>query len=670
MKRNVYLVDLGTGSNRNLLPLGVGLISAYSASLPALNEAYDIHIHFLRGSSVEIADGFDTPFIVGFACYVWNFKASLRLAAAVKQRHPHARIVLGGYSVPKEVGRIAELFAKNPYVDVLIHGEGEFTFADMLAALLHGNDLSEVQGLTFRTPDVAAGFATTARRDRIGNLNDIPSPFLNGTFDRLMQRYGQHVTGAVWETNRGCPFACTFCDWGNADVNKVKQFDMARLEAEIDWLSRNKIFYIYLADANFGIFYDRDLTLASKIADHCARTGYPKFMAINWTKNSHERIVAIADRFAAGGVVTSVTLAMQSFNTQTLTAIKRRNIKHDSLLKLKKAFHDRDLPTYTELILGLPQEDYTTFVHGLNQAMTSRLADHWVFHLCTLLENTEMWSSAHRERYGIESRICAAGISRRAFDQSEEGEVEELVVGTRTMPTPDWQRAYTVGYMSAALYNFRVAFFPMNHIQQELGTDHTTFVEHVIEEVSRAPDDYPRIVRALTHVRMQNRKILDGVACLSPVAELGGNLALPHEAILAIMLDDVEQLYRDMTALVHLFVTRHDHEISGELLADIVKYQRSRMPIWGTPAGRHDVDFDHNVPQYFEALSRGLALPALVPTPSRAVIVIGETKAKDKFAFNAMRTRSGHTIELHRMEMRPNCGASDQGHRDRIVAVA
>lgn len=669
MKRNVYLVDLGTGSNRNLLPLGVGLISAYSASQPALDAAYDFNIHFLRGDPAEIAESFEAPAVVGFACYVWNFKASLRLAAVVKQRHPRTRIVLGGYSVPKEADRIAELFEHHPYVDVLIHGEGEFTFADMLTALLDGDDLGAVQGLTFRTRDATAGFVTTPRRSRIGNLNDIPSPFLNGAFDRLMERHGQHVTGAVWETNRGCPFACTFCDWGNADVNKVKQFDLARLEAEIEWLSRNKIYYIYLADANFGIFYDRDLSLAGKIADHSRQSGYPKFMAINWTKNSHERIVAIADRFATGGVVTSVTLAMQSFNTETLTAIKRRNIKHDSLLKLKKAFHDRDLPTYTELILGLPEENYTTFVHGLNQAMTSRLADHWVFHLCTLLENTEMWSRAHRERYGIESRICAAGISRRAFDQSEESEVEELVVGTRTMPIPEWRRAYTVGYMSAALYNFRVAFFPMNHMQQELGIDHTAFVEHVIDEVSRAPNDFPRIARALDHVGMQSLMILDGVACLSPVAELGGNLALPHEAILAIMLDDTAQLYRDIAALVRSFFAQHDHAISDELVADIIAYQRVRMPVWETSAGRHDVAFGYNVPQYFDALSRGLALPALERTTSRAAVVVGETKAKDKFAFNAMRTRSGHTIEIHRVEVDLH-RAGDRGRGDRIAAVA
>ncbi|MBM3598883.1 MAG: radical SAM protein [Alphaproteobacteria bacterium] len=650
MKRNVYFVDLGTGSNRNLLPLGSGLISAYSASIPTLNEACSFNIHFLRGDNAEIANGFEDPFVVGFACYVWNLKASLRLAAVVKQHHPAARIVFGGYSVPKEPQRIAEFFELHPYVDVLIHGEGEHTFADMLGALVEDRELVGVRGLTFRTPDVAAGFVTTERRERIANLDEIPSPFLNGSFDRVMARYGQHVTGAVWETNRGCPFACTFCDWGNADVNKVKQFDMARLEAEIDWLSRNKIYYIYLADANFGIFYDRDLELAGKLADRCSSSGYPKFIAMNWTKNSHERIVTIADRLAAGGIVTSVTLAMQSFNPSTLAAIKRRNIKHDSLIKLKKEFHDRDLPTYTEMILGLPEEDYTTFQYGLNKAMTSRLADHWVFHLCTLLENTEMWTGAYRERYGIESRTCSAGISRRAFDQSEESETEELVVGTRTMPIPEWQRSYALGYMSAALYNFRVAFFPMNYIQQELGTDHTAFIEHVIETVTARPEGYPNIARALSHVRKQNAMILDGVACLSSIPELGGNMALPHEAILSIMLDDPDQLYRDLAALVGSFLAAHDHVVDESLVQDIVTYQRARMPIWEKPVGRSTIDFTYNVPQYFAALTAGLPVPALERVPSRATFIVEPTKAKDKFAFNGMRTRSGHTIELLKVE--------------------
>ncbi len=649
MKQNAYLVDLGTGSNRNLLPLGTGLISAYSQSQPELDEAFNFNLHFLRGDPADIAHSFDNPAVVGFACYVWNMRASMRVAATVKQTHPNALIVVGGYSIPKAPDRIRRFLDEHPFIDVLVHGEGEFTFADLMRAVLARSSFETVPGITYREPDAAAGFVTTARRDRIGDLNDIPSPFLNGAFDRLMRLHGPQVTGAVWETNRGCPFSCTFCDWGNADVNKVKKFDMDRLAAEIEWLSRNKIFYIYLADANFGIFYDRDLEIAGRLADQSQANGFPKFIAINWTKNSHERIVTIADRLASGGIVTSVTLAMQSFNIDTLAAIKRRNIKHDSLLRLKKEFHDRDLPTYTELILGLPGETYDSFIYGLNQAMTARLADHWVFHLCTLLENTEMESAESRQRYGIESRICSAGIARRTAAVADEPELEEIVVGTASMPTPEWRRTYKVGYLCAVLYNFRVAFFLMNYFQQEFGTDHTSFVEFVISEVEAAPGQYPVLELAVGHLVKQQQMILDGIAMLSPVDGLGGSLALPHEAVLAMVLADIDQLYGDLRLIAGRFCGSIDAPADGSLLDDLVRYQQARMPIFRA-AGSELIEFHWNLPQYFDALTSGRPLPQLEPQRTAMKVTVPPTTAATAEQFAGQRTRSGHTIHLYKAE--------------------
>ena len=65
----------------------------------------------------------------------------------------------------------------------------------------------------------------------------------------------------LWETNRGCPFQCTFCDWGSATASKVSRFEMDRLEREIKWMAEKKIKYIFVCDANFGI-QKRDIEIA------------------------------------------------------------------------------------------------------------------------------------------------------------------------------------------------------------------------------------------------------------------------------------------------------------------------------------------------------------------------------------------------------------------------
>ena len=652
--RTVYLVDLGTGSNRNLLPLGIGLISSYAKAQEDISAAFDIHLHFLRGDPEEIAASFDDPAVVGLACYVWNLKASMRLVDAVKRRWPSCLIVAGGYSIPRDPKRIAAFFAAHP-VDILIHGEGEETFADLLRHEMGCHTFNRVAGITCRSNlagvdtsgrhvDPLDTFFTTPPRKRIADLNAIPSPFLNGTFDALMATHGDKVTGAVWETNRGCPYSCTFCDWGDSSVTKVKQFALDRLDAEAEWIARNKIPYVYLADANFGIFYERDLHIARRLASMAKEHGAPHFLALNWLKNSHEKIVHIADALAEGGVKTSVTLAVQSFHKPVLDAIKRKNVNTDAL---KAVLRNKGQATYTEMILGLPEETYETWLAGLNQAMSSPfLSDHWVFHLCTLLVNTEMDSAAYRARYGIEGRTINAAITRRLYDVSQdEPETEEIVVGTNAMPIDDWREAYAVGYLAAVLHNFRVAFFLMHHVQRECGTAHTDFIAFVLKTVEQEPARYPHMTKGIEHLRRQQQMILDGIACLSPVAELGGAQAHPHEAVLAILLDDPVMLYRDLSALTQRFLTMRGHAIDRDALRDIVAYQRARMPAWG--AASAEQRFRCNVPAYFDAITRGQEPPPLRQEWSNITVMVAASTAADRFQFAVRRTRSGHTIALN-----------------------
>ena len=47
---------------------------------------------------------------------------------------------------------------------------------------------------------------------RIDNLTILPSPYLDGTFDRLAEEYPEIEWNATIETSRGCPYKCTFCD--------------------------------------------------------------------------------------------------------------------------------------------------------------------------------------------------------------------------------------------------------------------------------------------------------------------------------------------------------------------------------------------------------------------------------------------------------------------------
>ena len=126
---------------------------------------------------------------------------------------------------------------------------------------------------------------------------DYPSPYLEGLFDDILQ---DDVTFSIlFETNRGCPNNCSYCDWG-ALGSRVRLFPLEKVLAEIDWMVANKIDYIYCADANFCLF-SRDKQIVDYIVESNRKYGYPKFFHVNFTKTGSISSLTSARKWSAAG---------------------------------------------------------------------------------------------------------------------------------------------------------------------------------------------------------------------------------------------------------------------------------------------------------------------------------------------------------------------------------
>jgi radical SAM superfamily enzyme YgiQ (UPF0313 family) len=117
-----------------------------------------------------------------------------------------------------------DLFVKHPWMDLVVKLEGELVFAEVLKH--HGQDFGSIPGLVVNCDGQAVD---TGNSERIQNLDQLTSPYLTGMFDHLIQQHPDVTWNATLETNRGCPYQCTFCDWGSLTYNKVKQFDLDRV---------------------------------------------------------------------------------------------------------------------------------------------------------------------------------------------------------------------------------------------------------------------------------------------------------------------------------------------------------------------------------------------------------------------------------------------------------
>jgi len=343
-------------SSRTLtLRYSVGTLVSHINSIDSLKTQFKFEKTFVFRDKLEqnILQCHDADLLL-CSCYIWNWEISTYLAREVKKINPNCLIIFGGPQIPEDTNGF---FEKYPYVDIIVHGEGEYTLRNILQEYLKDKNWNNVKGIStssFRTPP----------QERINDLSEIPSPYLTNLIWDLVDKDCGVDWDCSWETNRGCPYQCTFCDWGSATFTKVRKFLEDRLFKEIELFADNKMRYISCCDANFGIFQDRDLLIAEKLKNQALEKKYPKKLGVAWAKNTTEKILPIARELRDGGIIGGVSLSVQSLDPTTLKNIKRANIKFDKFSDLTEVFLENGIPTYTEIIIGLPGETLQSFKNG------------------------------------------------------------------------------------------------------------------------------------------------------------------------------------------------------------------------------------------------------------------------------------------------------------------
>lgn len=412
-----------TEYNAFYLPYTAGVILAYALKH---NPDWQVgEIVWRRDPVEQVAQRLAKSQVVGFSTYVWNHQYNYAVAQRVKEINPDCLIVMGG---PEVAVTDPNIFKQHPWMGIVIKKEGELIFSQVLKQ--NGKDLDNIAGLLINENNKVKD---TGDAERIDDLDSLPSPYLTGLFDDLIKNNPSVIWNATLETNRGCPYQCTFCDWGSLTYNKIKKFSLDRVFAELDWIGQH-CGHVSFTDANMGMFVQRDNIIIDKLIEVHKKHPNLKNAMITWAKNQKNEVVDMIKKLSAvsDGLSRGLTVSVQSLDTNVLDIIKRKNLEQHKIKEIFDICHKHNLPVYTEMILGLPGETPESWKQNIWSMFESGNHSGVTIVQAQMLENAEM-NLLQRRLYQMETvKIHDYLSGTNHYDDINES--IEVVVSTKSLP--------------------------------------------------------------------------------------------------------------------------------------------------------------------------------------------------------------------------------------------
>lgn len=571
--------------NAHYLPYSAGVIWSYAVADPLVRDNFELTTMIWRRDAVDdVVERLRDNDVVAFSTYVWNHQYNYAVARRLREVNPNCLIIFGG---PEPAITDPNLFRDNPFMDIVICFEGEITFRRVLQNFAN-KQWENIPGLLINRDGEAI---KTEDAKRIESLEDIPSPYLTGVFDQIIAENPNVEWNGTLETNRGCPFQCTFCDWGSLTYNKVKHYNLERVFDELEWMAQHRVGFISITDANFGMFPDRDNLIADKIIEVQERYGYPKTFSVAWAKNQKREVVDIITKLLnAPGFNQGLTLSVQSLDVDVLENIRRKNMEMNKLEEVFELCEQRNIPTYTELILGLPGESLQSWKDNFWRLF--RMGNHTgltVFQ-AQLLENAEM-NLLQKKLFKIGSqRVTDYFSGSYSNEHIEEG--IDIITSTKDMPFEIM--------LDAEIFSWYINTFHINGVSTLLSrlvnkycdVDYSEFYEDLFEYLQQ--DEW--FVKEQSEVRQYFSNWMTQGQIRHP--NIGGieihGWNLIHRTILNL---HVEKQYNNIFDRLRQFMLRYD--LPEDLLQSAMKFQRKYLIAYDAIAEYpQKLELDYNIWEY------------------------------------------------------------------------
>lgn len=465
--------------NAYYLPYSPGIIWSYVSQFEDIADNFELDEFIWRRDPIEeVVERLKDNDVVGFSTYIWNRSYNNVLGRELKKANPDIFLFAGG---PEPPITDKEFFKRFPYLDLCVKQEGEKAVKSVLEQYLTDKNYLGITGLIV---NVDGNTVDTGLPNRINDLDTIPSPYLTDVFKPLIDKYPEIRWNATLETNRGCPYMCTFCDWGSLTYSKVKKFELERVYLELEWIGKNECDFVSLTDANFGIFPERDSLIADKLIAVQKEYNNPKAYTIAWAKNQKQEVVEIVRKLIfEGGSKMGLNLSVQSMDDNVLDIIKRKNLAMNKIQEVFDLCEKYSIPLYTELILGLPGESLETWKDNFYKLFKAGNHTGITVYQAQLLENAEM-NLTQKAEYELEGRIVYDYLVG-TYNEHEVKEGIEVIVSTKDMPREHMIEAQVWSWFINTFHINGITSYISRFLYKHNDIEYNDFYEKLFEYISR-----------------------------------------------------------------------------------------------------------------------------------------------------------------------------------------
>jgi radical SAM superfamily enzyme YgiQ (UPF0313 family) len=385
--------------------------------------------------------------VYAFSSYIWNWNLVIAVSKKIKEVLPNSIIVIGGPNQGTTYTDPMFWFKKYPHIDATCKPTeyGEFFITDLLDSISENNlDWNNIRNSYHRT-----GYGPLADKRSFVFPTDTISSHLDIAFECVAYSKSINKQAMVlYETTRGCPYGCTYCEWGGGINSKIISKSLDTIKDELNYLSILDVSAIYLCDANFGIL-PRDAEVARLFVDYTL-LGLKHVTIMGLAKTSASKRKAVLEPLFEAGLITRYMMAIQTTNPQALKAIDRTDVSIEENLELGAHFLKKyNADVTVELILGLPGTTLADYYNELDYFYTDYSATKYFI---TVLPDSPFSDPNYIKKWGIQ--LVPAGTEGEDTDNVymavyDETLIKEpftfLSVASNTFTVEEWKE---ISFMS------------------------------------------------------------------------------------------------------------------------------------------------------------------------------------------------------------------------------